>query len=209
MKRPLPETIFLASGNAHKVQELQALAEIDQLAVSIKSAREAGGMPPVAEDTGTFVGNAHKKAAALLPLLPAGAWALADDSGICVDALNGEPGVESAYFAGPAGDDGANLNKLVAVMRDVPQANRGAHYVCVLVLHAPSGERFVFEGRCHGLLLNEPRGTGGFGYDPLFIPCGETTTFGMLPAETKQRISHRAQAWAALSAWWRGALFGK
>ena len=203
MKPSFPKSIFLASGNTHKVQELQALASAGSLDVSIYSAREVGGMPAVNEDTGTFHGNAHKKAAALLPMLPAGAWALADDSGICVDALNGQPGVESAYFAGPQGDDVANLNKLVEVMRDVPLPRRGAHYVCVLVLHAPSGERMVFEGRCVGRLLNHPQGTGGFGYDPLFIPDGETTTFGLLPTETKQRISHRAQAWARLAAWWR------
>ena len=102
-----PRIIYLASGNAHKVRELQELADAAALPLVIRSAREVGGMPPVVEDTGTFAGNAGKKAAALLPLLPDGAWALADDSGICVDALDGDPGVESAYFAGPQGDDGA------------------------------------------------------------------------------------------------------
>ncbi len=198
-----PTLFFLASGNAHKVLELQDLADQAGLSVSIKSARQVGGMPDVVEDTGTFAGNAHKKAAALRPRLPAGAWALADDSGICVDALDGAPGVESAYFAGPHGDDGDNLEKLVAVMREVPEERRGAHYVCQLVLLGPDGQRHDFEGRCHGRLLREPVGTGGFGYDPLFVPDGYDRTFGLLPLEVKQRLSHRARAWAALVAWWR------
>ncbi len=130
---------FLASGNAHKVAELQALADASQLPIEIVSARAVGGMPPVEEDTGTFVGNARKKAQALRVKLPADAWALADDSGVCVDALDGAPGVESAYYAGPQGDSAANLAKLVAVMRDVPDANRGAHFLCVLVALGPRG----------------------------------------------------------------------
>ncbi|WP_221028798.1 non-canonical purine NTP pyrophosphatase [Actomonas aquatica] len=198
-----PSTLFLASGNAHKVRELQELADLAGLPVSIKSAREVGGMPPVVEDTGTFEGNAHKKAVALLPLLPAGGWALADDSGICVDHLEGGPGVESAYFAGPEGDDGANLAKLIDVMRGVPAEQRGAHYVCVLVLLGPDGERFDFIGRCHGRLLDEPAGSGGFGYDPFFAPTGYDRSFGLLPPEVKQRLSHRAQAWRELESWLR------
>src|SRR5690606_36575396 len=105
----------LASGNPHKAQELQVLARESEVAVEISSARELGGMPAVEEDTGSFVGNARKKALALRPLLPAGAWALADDSGVCVDALQGQPGVESAYYAGPQADPAANLAKLVEV----------------------------------------------------------------------------------------------
>jgi len=194
---------YLASGNPHKLRELQDLADAGGLPVRLHSARELGGMPPVVEDTGTFVGNARKKAQALQALLPAGAWALADDSGLCVDALQGGPGVESAYFAGPAGNDEANLRKLVAVMRDVPVGQRGAHYICVLVLLGPAGEEHVFEGFCHGDLALETAGTEGFGYDPFFIPRGQDRTFGLLPPATKQALSHRAQAWAALAAWWR------
>ncbi|MEO7800017.1 MAG: non-canonical purine NTP pyrophosphatase, partial [Opitutaceae bacterium] len=114
--------LFLASGNAHKVAEFQALAAATGLPVEIRSARSVGGMPPVDEDTGTFVGNARKKAQALRALLPPDAWVLADDSGVCVDALKGDPGVESAYYAGPQGDPAANLAKLVETMRDVPDA---------------------------------------------------------------------------------------
>src|ERR1043165_6698652 len=103
--------IHLASGNAHKVAELQALADASRVEVEIVSAKVVVGMPRVAEDTGTFIGNARKKAAALRARLPADGWSLADDSGVCVDALNGEPGVESAYYAGPQGDGAANLAK--------------------------------------------------------------------------------------------------
>lgn len=109
--------VFLASGNAHKAAELQAFAERDGLALEIRSAKALGGMPAVAEDTGTFAGNARKKAHTLRSIAPSGSWVLADDSGVCVDHLDGGPGVESAYFAGPAGDAAANLRKLVEVMR--------------------------------------------------------------------------------------------
>lgn len=195
--------LFLASGNPHKVEELQALADRTDVTVDVISARAVGGMPAVIEDAGTFIGNARKKALALKTRLPADGWALADDSGICVDALGGGPGVESAYFAGPESDADANLRKLVQVMTGVPAGQRGAHYVCVLVLISPEGAEAVFTGECHGTLLVEPSGTGGFGYDPLFVPQGFETTYGELPGETKARTSHRALAWQQLVEWWR------
>ncbi|MDO8542706.1 MAG: non-canonical purine NTP pyrophosphatase [Opitutaceae bacterium] len=191
--------LYLASGNAHKVAELQALADASRLPVQIMAATVVGGMQVVVEDAGTFAGNAGKKALALLPRLPAGAWALADDSGICVDALDGHPGVESAYFAGPQGDAAANLAKLVHVMRDVPDERRGAHFRCVLFLAGPGGERHVFEGRCPGRLRREPRGGAGFGYDPLFVPDGFAETYAELGDAVKNQISHRAQAWQKLA----------
>ena len=193
--------IYLASGNAHKAREFQALADAGGLPVAIVSAVAVGGMPPVAEDTGSFAGNARKKARALQERLPADAWALADDSGLCVDALGGAPGVESAYYAGPRASGAENLAKLVAVLRDVPAAQRGAHFVCVLVLVGPGGEEHVFEGRSDGRLRREPAGAGGFGYDPVFVPDGYEGTFAELPGEVKNRISHRGRAWAALAAW--------
>lgn len=196
--------VYLASANPHKVRELQALADARGLAMRLHSASEVGGMPTVVEDTGTFAGNARKKAAGLLERLPENCWALADDSGLCVDALDGDPGVESAYFAGPAGDDEANLHKLVEVMRGVPAGERGAHYICVLVLLGPSGEEQVFEGRCHGELAQETAGTEGFGYDPFFIPRGHDRTFGLLAPAIKQALSHRALAWEQLAQWWQG-----
>jgi XTP/dITP diphosphohydrolase len=212
--------IYLASGNAHKVQEFQAIADATKAAggaaVEFVSAKAAGGMPAVVEDAGTFIGNARKKARALYAQLDAQAspvskdaiWVLADDSGICVDALGGAPGVESAYFAGPEGDSAANLRKLVRVMRDVPQGKRGAHFMCVLVLLGPgagkdgAGEiEQVFEGRCEGTLLVEPRGGAGFGYDPLFVPTGEKESLAELGEALKNRISHRARAARGLMGW--------
>ncbi|MBC7365548.1 MAG: non-canonical purine NTP pyrophosphatase [Undibacterium sp.] len=196
--------LYLASGNAHKAAELQSLATAGDLALEIVSARAVGGMPEVDEDTGTFVGNAGKKALALRAKLPADAWVLADDSGLCVDALDGAPGVESAFYAGSGGDGAANLAKLVAVMRDVPHAARGAQFVCVLLLRGPEDAEFIFEGKCAGRLEREPRGGAGFGYDPLFVPDGHVLSFAELGDAVKNGISHRARAWAHLAEWARG-----
>jgi len=193
--------LYLASGNAHKVQEFQALADASGLGIEIVSAKSVGGMPPVVEDTGTFIGNATKKARALKALLPAEAWVLADDSGLCVDALGGAPGVESAYYAGPQGDSAANLAKLVQTMRDVPEKMRGAHFVCVLVLIDGAGRERVFEGRCDGHLLREPRGGAGFGYDPLFVPEGEQRSMAEMAEPKKNTISHRGRAACLLWGW--------
>lgn len=197
--------LHLASGNAHKALELQALADAlpasRAIPIEIVSARAVGGMPEVAEDTGTFVGNARKKALALRARLPADAWMLSDDSGVCVDALGGAPGVESAYYAGPQGDSAANLKKLVEVMRAVPDGQRGAQFVCVLLMVGPGDVEQVFEGRCEGSLLPMPRGGTGFGYDPLFVPTGFTQSYAELGDEVKNTLSHRARAWAKLAEW--------
>lgn len=195
--------IYLASGNAHKVAEMGALATRDGLGVEIVSAKVLGGMPAVEEDTGTFLGNARKKARALWSIAPAGSVVLADDSGVCVDHLDGGPGVESAYFAGPQGDAAANLKKLVEVMRGVPGDRRGAKFYCLLLLIDEAGGEHVFDGACVGTLLDEPRGGAGFGYDPVFVPEGYDRSYAELGDEVKARLSHRAKAWAALSAWWR------
>jgi XTP/dITP diphosphohydrolase len=197
-------TIYLASGNEHKAAELHSLAQASTLPIRVFSARAIGGMPPVVEDAGTFAGNARKKALALRPLLPAEAWALADDSGLCVDALNGAPGVESAYYAGPDGDGAANLAKLIDVMRDVPDAERRARFRCVLCIINPGGQEKMVEGECPGRLLRTPRGGGGFGYDPLFVPDGHDVSFAELGDRAKNTISHRARAWARLVEWLRG-----
>lgn len=194
--------LHLASGNAHKSQEMQRLA--DETPASARLGLRvvpAVRMPPVEEDTGTFVGNARKKAQALQATLPADAWVLADDSGVCVDALGGAPGVESAYFAGPQGDPAANLRQLAEVMRDVPEGARAARFVCVLLLRGPGGVEQVFEGQCEGVLEREPRGGKGFGYDPLFVPEGFACTYAELDESQKNAISHRGRAWAKLAAW--------
>jgi XTP/dITP diphosphohydrolase len=199
--------LYLASGNAHKVAEMNALARASGLPVTIVSAKAVGGMPPVVEDTGTFVGNARKKARALLAVLPPGSWVLADDSGLCVDALGGAPGVESAYYAGPAGDGAANLRKLVDVMAAVPREKRGAQFVCVLLVIGPDGSEAVFEGRCEGVLGEVPQGGTGFGYDPLFLPDGYSESFAQLGDAVKNELSHRGRAWTAMVGWMRACLF--
>ena len=196
--------LHLASGNPHKAGEFAALAAGARLAMEIVPGDGAGQMPSVTEDTGTFTGNARKKARALHALLPPGAWVLADDSGLCVDALNGAPGVESAYYAGPQGDGAANLRRLVEVMRDVPADCRTAHFTCVLVLIDARGGEHLFEGRCDGRLAKEPHGGAGFGYDPLFVPAGQSFTFAELPEARKSELSHRGRAWAQLAAWFHG-----
>lgn len=195
------DTIHLASGNAHKVQEFQRLADVSGLTLRIVPANP---MPEVEEDTGTFVGNARKKAVALQALLPVDAWVLADDSGVCVEALGGAPGVESAYYAGPQHDSAANLHKLTEAMRPVPGGKRAAYFFCVLVLRGPGGGEQVFEGRCEGVLAREPAGGKGFGYDPLFVPAGYGCTYAQLDDAAKNKISHRGRAWLMMVAWLRG-----
>ena len=191
------KVIHLATGNAHKAREFQALADASGLALCIVPAER---MPAVVEDTGTFVGNARKKAVALQAVLPPDAWVLADDSGVCVDALGGAPGVESAYYAGPAHDAAANLRKLAEVMRTVPETRRQARFLCVLVLRGPDNFEQVAEGRCEGVMRSEPAGGSGFGYDPLFVPHGYDRTYAEISEAEKNRISHRALAWRQLIA---------
>jgi XTP/dITP diphosphohydrolase len=193
--------LYLASGNPHKVQEFQALADASGNGLEIVSAKAVGGMPAVVEDAGTFIGNGTKKARALKVLLPPDAWVLADDSGLCVDALGGAPGVESAYYAGLQSDSAANLAKLVQAMSDVPEGHRGAHFVCVLVLIDGARQEHVFEGRCDGHLLREPRGGAGFGYDPLFVPNGHKKSLAEFDEASKNQLSHRGRATAQLLAW--------
>ncbi|MGD1031977.1 MAG: non-canonical purine NTP pyrophosphatase [Opitutaceae bacterium] len=198
---PNPAKFYLASANPHKAAELQALADAAGLPVGIVPAREIGGMPAVEENTGSFEGNARKKAAALRAKAPPASWILADDSGLCVDALDGGPGVESAYYAGAQGDGAANLSKLVEVLRGVSPEKRGAHFVCVLFAAGPGGEEFIFEGRCRGRLLDAPRGGAGFGYDPLFVPDGFDLSFAELGEAVKNGVSHRARAWEKFAKW--------
>jgi XTP/dITP diphosphohydrolase len=122
-------------------------------------------------------------------------WVLSDDSGLVVPAINGEPGVDSALYAGKHGADEANNDKLLQRLEKVPDELRGAYYVCVLVLANPQGEVVaVTEGRCHGRIVRERRGVGGFGYDPLFLVPEYHRTFGELGLVTKQALSHRARA---------------
>ena len=195
--------IYFATGNAHKVAEMQALADDSRLALRLRSARDAGGMPAVVEDTGTFLGNARKKARALHEKLGGRSWVLSDDSGLCVDALGGEPGVESAYYAGQGATSAANLAKLIQRLHEIPSDQRAAHFVCVLFVVDPDGHEHNFVGRCDGQLLDHARGGAGFGYDPIFVPDGHPQTFAELGEAVKNGISHRSRAWAKFAEWWR------
>ncbi|TBW07137.1 RdgB/HAM1 family non-canonical purine NTP pyrophosphatase [Azotobacter chroococcum subsp. isscasi] len=185
--------LVLASHNAGKLKELQALLGD---AVQVRSVGEFSDVEP--EETGlSFVENAILKArhAARVSGLPA----LADDSGLAVDALGGAPGIYSARYAG-GGGDAANNAKLLEALRDVPDAKRGARFVCALALvrHAEDPLPILCEGLWHGRILHAPRGAQGFGYDPLFwVPETECASAELAPAE-KNRLSHRARAMAQL-----------
>jgi XTP/dITP diphosphohydrolase len=184
-------TLVLGTRNKKKIEELRDL--FGDLPLAISDLTSFPDAPEIVEDGGTFETNGRKKAVGLAKAL--GQWVLSDDSGLVVPALNGEPGVDSALYAGKHGDDEANNDKLLARLEDVPDELRGAYYVCVLVLANPSGEVVaITEGRCHGRIVRERRGTAGFGYDPLFLVPEYHRTFGELSLRVKQALSHRARA---------------
>lgn len=197
--------VFLATGNAHKLHEMRALLEASPLAgrVSLESASVVGGMPAVEENAPDFEGNARLKAEALLRLCPSGTYALADDSGLEVTALGGAPGVFSARYAGVGATDAANVARLLAELRDVPV--RTARFVCVLALVGGDGPPRCFTGTCAGTIAETLSGSGGFGYDPVFVPEGHTATFASLPPEVKAALSHRAVAFRRFAEAWSRA----
>jgi XTP/dITP diphosphohydrolase len=194
--------ILLASNNRKKLRELlEQLSlpiELGGLDVAVATPRDIGGIPDVVEDAPTFRGNAAKKAAHAAR--HARMWALADDSGLEVDALGGAPGVLSARFAGAHGDDAANNRLLLEKMRLVPEDRRGARFVCALALARPDGSLALeIEGTARGTILHAPRGTHDFGYDPLFMftePGFAQTgkSFAELEPEEKAAVSHRGRA---------------
>jgi XTP/dITP diphosphohydrolase len=161
--------------------------------VVVRSLDDFAGAPEVVEDAGTFAGNARKKAVELARALSL--WVIADDSGLAVDALEGAPGVWSARYAGEPADDAANNRKLLEAMSGLPDDRRGAAFRCALALADPSGAvRLESEGACRGRLTSELRGSGGFGYDPLFLIPEYHATFGELGPLVKHQLSHRARA---------------
>ncbi len=188
-------TLVLASNNAGKLEEFGALLAADGFDVR---AQAAFGVADADETGLTFVENAILKArhACRATGLPA----LADDSGLCVDALGGAPGLYSARYAGGHGDADANIDKLLLALAGVPDAARGAHFVCVLALlrHAEDPRPIVVEGRWDGAILRERRGDGGHGYDPVFLDPAHGQTAAEMPMELKNRLSHRGQALALL-----------
>ena len=189
--------LLIASRNSHKIEEIRAILSFPNLILI--SAADIPNLPDVVEDGATFDANARKKARELC--LASGLWTHADDSGLEVDALNGEPGVFSARYAGVHGDDAANNRKLLTVLAN--EKNRAAQFRCCVALCAPDGREWCVEGRCRGHLRTAQTGTGGFGYDPLFVPDGYDKTFAELPSAVKNTISHRAKALAEAQREWK------
>jgi XTP/dITP diphosphohydrolase len=184
--RPLP--LVLATTNAGKTEELRRL--LADFPVIIKNLADFGLIPPVREDGLTFEDNAVKKATSTAKSL--GLPALADDSGLAVQALGGAPGVRSARYAGEQASDADNNAKLLRELRDVE--NRAAAFVCVIAIAVPWGPSLVYDGRCEGLIAKEPVGTRGFGYDPVFFYPPLQKTFAQLTTEEKNEVSHRGRA---------------
>jgi XTP/dITP diphosphohydrolase len=182
--------LILASNNPGKISEITALLP----GISLGTMREAGYTLPIVEPFDTFHRNALIKAQTVFDFC--GLPVLADDSGLCTAALRGAPGVFSARYAGDGASDGDNNEKLLQELEAA--TDRRAWYIAVLCLITADGQHHYFEGRCDGRIADGPRGGGGFGYDPVFIPDGFDLTFGELPAEVKKRISHRAKALDAL-----------
>jgi len=192
--------LVLATLNPHKVTELSRIldgAGGPGAKVELTSLAEFPGAPDVAETGATFAANALLKARAIAAFT--GLPAVADDSGICADALNGMPGVLSARWSGRHGDDQANLDLLLAQLADIPDERRGAEFRCAAALVQPGGAEQVTEGVLRGRLIRARRGTGGFGYDPIFIPDGGTLTTAELSPADKDAISHRGRAFRALA----------
>jgi XTP/dITP diphosphohydrolase len=189
------EPVVLASANPKKAAEIREV-----LGDAIRLVPRPPEVPDVVEDDDTFEGNARLKAVALGAAT--GLAALADDSGLEVDALGGAPGVRSARYAGEDPTDEANVAKLLDALADRPDpADRGARFRCVLVLRRPDGSEVVASGTVEGTIAEAPRGPGGFGYDPVFVPRdGDGRTFGEMDADAKHALSHRGQALRALVA---------
>src|SRR5258708_24242271 len=189
--------LVLATANEKKLAELARILDAARVAVDLAGRGEFPGAPQVAETGATFAENALLKAQAMAAFT--GLPAVAEDSGLCVDALNGMPGVLSARWTGRHGDDAGNLRLVLAQGADVPDDRRGAHFACAAALVLPSGRGHVSEGTVYGKLTREPRGAGGFGYDPIFVPDGSELTTAQMSPEAKDAISHRGRALRALA----------
>jgi XTP/dITP diphosphohydrolase len=187
--------VVLATRNAHKIAELRRI--LDPFDIDLVGLDEYPDLAEVVETGVTFAENALLKAHAAAS--GTGLTAIADDSGIAIEALNGMPGVLSVYWAGRARDDAANLRLVLEQLEDVPDERRGAAFVCAAAAATPDGRELLVEERMEGSITREPRGEAGFGYDPIFVPAGEQrTTAQMSPAE-KDAISHRGMAFRTLA----------
>lgn len=190
------ERILLATRNAGKVKEMQRLLAEAGLALEVVGLSEFPHLEDVEENGATFEENALIKAR--YAAKESGVAAVADDSGICVDALNGMPGIYSARWAGRHGDDKANLELLLSQIAHVPQERRTAHFRCAVALVYPDGREIVVEGRMNGRVIDRPRGEHGFGYDPIFCADGSDRTSAELTPTEKDAVSHRGNAMRAL-----------
>lgn len=183
--------LVLATRNQKKLGELQEL--VAPHGIQVLNLADFPDVPETVEDQETFAGNAAKKASEVA--LATGRWAMADDSGLCVDALGGAPGVYSARFAGEPPDDAKNNKRLVEELASVPESRRTAYYVCSIAVANPKGQVVLSEeATCRGRIVLEPRGSGGFGYDPYFELLEYRQTFGELPPVVKRHLSHRGRA---------------
>ena len=195
--------IFIATSNRGKLRDFAAAAGVSVQVAAVPGFAE---LPSVAEDAPAFAGNARKKAEHYSRLLPQ-ELVLADDSGLEVEALGGAPGVLSARYAATAGDsnstDAANNARLLREMQAVVEEQRGARFVCVISAARDGQELAAFRGEAQGRILHEPRGSGGFGYDPLFYFPALHKTFAELSPEEKAAVSHRGQAFRKFLEWWK------
>lgn len=185
------QEIVVATGNQGKLKEIREV--LADLPVTISSLKEHfDPVPDIPEEGDTFAENAMAKADWVFSRKQI--WTLADDSGLEVDYLDGEPGVRSARFAGEPSDDRANNRKLISLMKECPDEQRSARFRCVMVLRMSKKIAITGDGVCEGRILSKPRGSGGFGYDPLFVPSGFSQSFAELDSATKNLISHRGNA---------------
>jgi len=189
--------LLIATRNPHKLDEIRAILAMPGL--TLLTLNDVPPMPEVEEDCNTLRGNAEKKAVTVA--LASGLWALADDSGLEVDALDGAPGVYSARYAGEHVSYEDNNRKLLSELSGCP--HRAASFCCVVTLSDPAGSCASVEGQCHGRIVEAPRGGVGFGYDPVFEPNGSTLTFAEMDPAAKNRMSHRFQALKRARDIWR------
>lgn len=182
--------LVVATSNRGKLKEIGRL--LKDSGIKVRGLEDISGLPEIVEDGDTFEANAQKKA--LTVARHCNCLTLADDSGLMVEALHGEPGVYSARYAGPDASDADNNRKLLAAMEGLAPEQRQAAFYCAMALCGPSGECQLFQGQLKGLILEAPRGSGGFGYDPLFLVPEFGKSLAELPLEIKNRISHRGQA---------------
>jgi XTP/dITP diphosphohydrolase len=188
--------VVLASRNAHKIEEMSRILDYAGLHVEVVGIDAFDDVPEVLETEPTFEGNALLKARAVCAAT--GMPAVSDDSGLCVDALGGMPGVLSARWSGGNGDV-ANLELVLAQLGDTPDDRLGAQFRCAVALVLPDGREAVVHGEMRGHLVRGPRGTNGFGYDPIFVPDGATRTSAEMSSDEKDAISHRGNALRALA----------